>query len=145
MTTLPPGWKRFINNRGRIQYSSPPPITQIRSKSELLRHQSQGRYQELDANSVTFLVKKTKSKKNHVILQHSAVVQSVQPDPEPHTDKPLDISEHVQANLGIADEILSQSPLVPVALEVLSPSSSISEAPLPTLDTSSRKRMKAVG
>ena len=66
---LPPGWRRYLNSRGRIQYESPPPVTQIRTKSELLRHHKNGKYLELEADSVTFLVMKKKSNKNYVIIE----------------------------------------------------------------------------
>ena len=68
MATLPPGWKRHINNRGRVVYFSPPPVTQIRTKSELLRYQNKGRYKELDAHTVNFMVKIKKYEKTHEIL-----------------------------------------------------------------------------
>ena len=92
LANLPPGWKRYQNQRGRIQYDSPPPITHIRSISQLLRYQRQGKFKELDVESVSFLVKKNKTKKNLVILPRSEI-QSVQVDDVPLERAP----EHSQA------------------------------------------------
>ena len=68
-TSLPPGWRRYQNNRGRIQYDSPPPVTQIRTKGELIRYQKQGKFAELDADNLNFLVTRKKKKKSFVILE----------------------------------------------------------------------------
>ena len=60
---LPLGWKRYKNDRGRVQYDSPPPITHIRSKSELFRYQKAGKFKELDSNNISFMVKQKRCKK----------------------------------------------------------------------------------
>ena len=49
---VPPGWKRTMNVRGRIQYESPAPVVNIRSKSQLLRYQKDGKFLELKAGSI---------------------------------------------------------------------------------------------
>ena len=66
---VPPGWKRRRNERSRIQYESPPPIVCIRSKSQLLRYQKDGKFKELDPNQVSFMNKEKRTSKNYVILQ----------------------------------------------------------------------------
>ena len=152
MANLPPGWKRYLNSRGRMQYDSPPPITHIRSKSQLLRYQRQGKYLDLDGDSLNFLVKKSKTEKNHVILQ-----QGAEPDDEPNIDIPEDISEHGQADMNLDPP--EDVPLTDALIDGISvPLSSLvslteSSASLASLsdpqtnslnDASSRKRMKTV-
>ena len=68
---VPPGWKRTMNVRGRIQYESPAPVVNIRSKSQLLRYQKDGKFLELKAESVNFMVKRNRSLKNYIILDES--------------------------------------------------------------------------
>ena len=71
--SLPPGWKRFKNERGRIQYDSPPPLVSIRSKSQLIRYHKSGKFTELDANQVTFIVSRKKSEKTYVMFEGGTV------------------------------------------------------------------------
>ena len=73
---LPPGWKRNLNDRGRVQYMSPPPVVSIQSKSQLLRHQKENRFLELDVTKVSFAKKQTKSVKSYVIIEGTEVLES---------------------------------------------------------------------
>ena len=65
---LPPGWKRLKNERGRIEYISPPPQIRIKSRSQLLEYQRTGKFKELDGSRIHFL-QKHKSHKNQ--MSHS--------------------------------------------------------------------------
>ena len=105
--SLPPGWKRSVNDRRRIQYDSPPPVTHIRSKGQLLRYQKQGKFLDLDANQVDFLVKKKKAEKTHVILQQNPTEPS-KSDDETDTDVPTDTFESTQP---VVEPLLYEVPL----------------------------------
>ena len=145
---MPPGWKRHINNRGRVVYVSPPPTTQIRTKSELLRYQSKGRYKELDANNVNFLVKKKKTEKNHeVILPETGSIPQAQAVQDNQTKTIVDISEDIQSVELFAnvDEPSALSSPNPFLSSTAATSSFFSDTPSSTVaDKSSLKRLKTV-
>ena len=141
MATLPPGWKRHINNRGRVVYFSPPPVTQIRTKSELLRYQNKGRYKELDAHTVNFMVKIKKYEKTHEILLPGT--GSI-----PHAQAIPDNSEDILSvdYFAYVDEPSSQSSQASSFFSSeAATSSSLSEAPTSAVvDKNSSNRLKTV-
>ena len=80
---LPPGWKRIKNEKGRIEYLTPPPQTRIQSRSQLLEYQRTGKYLELDASKINFL-QKNKSHKKQVLYS-----QKNEPDDIEMTEIPV--------------------------------------------------------
>ena len=42
---LPPGYKREVNDRGRVVYITPAPYTRITNRAMLLDYQERGKFQ----------------------------------------------------------------------------------------------------
>ena len=64
MTELPEGYRKEVNERGRVIYISPPPHTRITNRAMLLDYQEKGKFLDLDAEKINFVKKKPKTPEN---------------------------------------------------------------------------------